>query len=76
MAKTKVTFESALQELESLAQQLENQEQNLSLDDAIQAYERSQQLIQFCTTQLQAAQHKVAILSDLMPDLQPQEMES
>jgi exodeoxyribonuclease VII small subunit len=57
MAKKTLSFEAALQELETLATSLEKGD--IPLEAAIQAYEKSQKLIQQCEHQLEAAQQTV-----------------
>ncbi len=53
----KVTFEDALQELESIVASLERGE--VSLDDAIVAFERGTQLKSHCQARLEEARLKV-----------------
>ena len=53
----KVTFEDALQELESIVASLERGE--VSLDDAIVAFERGTQLKSHCQARLEEARMKV-----------------
>lgn len=52
-----VTFEDALQELEDIVASLERGE--VSLDDAIAAFERGTQLKSHCQTRLEEARMKV-----------------
>ena len=53
----KVTFEEALQELEAIVASLERGE--ISLDDAITAFERGTQLKSHCQSRLEEARMKV-----------------
>ncbi|MFO1371704.1 MAG: exodeoxyribonuclease VII small subunit [Candidatus Competibacteraceae bacterium] len=52
-----IPFETALAELESLVEQLEQGE--LALEDALQRFERGVVLIRTCQTALQSAEQKV-----------------
>lgn len=47
------TFEAAMKELETIVQQLNNNE--LSLDDSIKAYEKGVELSRFCQEKLETA---------------------
>ena len=53
----KLTFEEAMQELEKLVDNLDKGD--VSLDEAISAYDRGSQLKDFCQTKLQEAKMKV-----------------
>ncbi len=53
----KMTFESALQELEAIVERLEKGE--VSLDDAVVAYERGTELKKHCQERLDEARMKV-----------------
>ena len=53
----KLTFEEAMQELEKLVDSLDKGD--VSLDEAIAAYDRGSQLKDFCQTKLQEAKMKV-----------------
>ena len=53
----KITFENALQELESIVASLERGE--VSLDDAITAFERGTQLKSHCQARLEEARMRV-----------------
>jgi len=57
MPPEKMSFESALKELEQIVEQLERGE--VSLDDAVSAYERGAQLKQQCQQRLDEARLKV-----------------
>lgn len=54
------TFESALEELEEIASELETGE--LGLDDALGKYEKGVQLSRFCRKKLDEAARKIDIL--------------
>ena len=53
----KLTFEEAMHELEKLVNSLDKGD--ISLDEAIAAYDRGSQLKDFCQTKLQEAKMKV-----------------
>jgi exodeoxyribonuclease VII small subunit len=59
-AKAKITFESALKELEKIAGHLE--EGSLDLDDSITEYERGMRLAKFCHNKLEEAEKRIEIL--------------
>lgn len=61
MARAKITFEEALEELESITRSLE--EGNLSLDDSIKAYERGMELRTIAMEMLNAAEKKLEYLA-------------
>ncbi len=61
MAKKNLTFEEALEKLESIVNRLESGE--ITLDESIKAFEEGQKLVQFCLKKLEQAEHKVKILS-------------
>jgi len=54
------TFESALAELEKIAESME--EGQLSLEQSLAAYKRGAELLKLCQTRLQDAQQEVKIL--------------
>ena len=58
--KKKINFESALKDLEKIAEKLE--EGNLSLDDSIKEFERGIILAKFCHEKLDEAERKIEIL--------------
>lgn len=67
MAKSKeiqagqpVSFEAAIATLETMVADLESDE--LPLQEAMQTFERSQELIKFCSQQLTEAEAKVQVL--------------
>ncbi|MDP1653328.1 MAG: exodeoxyribonuclease VII small subunit [Rhodocyclaceae bacterium] len=59
-AKPPVSFEAALQELESLVQTLESG--GAALEDSLQAYERGAVLLKHCQETLAQAEQKIRIL--------------
>ncbi len=61
MTKKNLTFEEALEKLESIVEKLESGE--ITLDDSIAAFEEGQKLVEFCLKQLQTAEQKVKKLS-------------
>ena len=67
----KLTFEEAMRELEKLVDSLDKGE--VSLDEAIAAYDRGSQLKDYCQKQLQEAKMKVETIqsfdnTDIMPE--------
>jgi exodeoxyribonuclease VII small subunit len=58
--KGEITFESALKELESIANRLEDG--SLSLDKSIDEFERGTRLAKFCHQKLEEAERKIEIL--------------
>ena len=56
----KLTFESALAELESIVETMESGQ--LPLEKSLSAYKRGAELLQFCQRQLQDAQQQVKVL--------------
>ncbi|HZZ93351.1 MAG TPA: exodeoxyribonuclease VII small subunit [Usitatibacter sp.] len=66
-----LTFEKALEELESLVARME--EGKLPLEESLAAYQRGAQLIRFCESKLADAQARIAVLDgDTLRDLEPQ----
>ena len=64
------SFEAALGELESLVAELEGGQ--LALADALRAYRRGAELLQYAQGQLQSAQEQVKILEgDLLKNFEP-----
>ena len=59
---TEVSFESALEELESLVEKMEAGE--LSLEDSLAAFERGVKLTRHCQSSLKAAELKVKVLTE------------
>lgn len=55
-----LTFETALAELESIVETMENGQ--LPLEKSLSAYKRGAELLQFCQRQLQDAQQQVKVL--------------
>ena len=56
------SFEQALQELETIVQQMEMG--NLALDESFNAYKRGAELLQTCQTSLSNVEQQVRILTD------------
>jgi exodeoxyribonuclease VII small subunit len=66
-----LTFEKALEELESLVSRME--EGKLPLEESLAAYQRGAQLIKFCESRLADAQARIAVLDgDTLRDLEAQ----
>jgi exodeoxyribonuclease VII small subunit len=66
-----LTFEKALEELETLVARME--EGKLPLEESLVAYQRGAQLIKFCESKLADAQARIAVLDgDTLRDLEPQ----
>lgn len=66
-----LTFEKALEELESLCRRME--EGKLPLEESLAAYQRGAQLIKFCESKLADAQARIAVLDgDTLRDLEAQ----
>ena len=57
-----VSFEAALEELESLVEKMETGE--LSLEDSLAAFERGVKLTRHCQSSLKAAELKVKVLTE------------
>jgi exodeoxyribonuclease VII small subunit len=65
-----MTFESALEELESLVARMEDGK--LPLEESLAAYQRGAELIKYCESRLSAAQARIAILEgDTLRDFTP-----
>ena len=65
-----LTFEKALEELDSLVSRME--EGKLPLEESLAAYQRGAQLIKFCESKLTDAQARIAILDgDQLRDFEP-----
>ena len=60
MSRKLTKFEDALEELSRIVEKLE--EGNLSLDEAIKAFEEGVKLCRFCAKKLDEAEQKVALL--------------
>ncbi len=63
--ETTPSFESALEELEALVEQLE--QGDLSLEDSLKSFERGVELTRTCQQALKDAEQKIQILSS--PDV-------
>lgn len=59
---TPPSFEASLAELESIVQSME--EGQLSLEQALNAYQRGAELLKICQTALSAAEQRVAVLEN------------
>ena len=71
----KLTFEKAMKELEELVDSLDKGD--VSLDDAIAAYDRGSQLKDYCQKQLQEAKMKVETIQSLdNTDTMPEKLSS
>lgn len=57
--KKDISFESAIEELESEVKKLE--EGNLSLDEALESYEKAIGLVKICNEKLESADRKVRV---------------
>ncbi len=57
MGKRKLTFEQALSELESIAEQIE--QGKIGLEESIDKYERGMALVKQCRDMLSTAEHKI-----------------
>ena len=66
---TPVTFESAQQELEAIVERLERG--GASLDEAIELWERGEELLRFCVTRLETAQGKIEELAKRTESVEP-----
>ncbi len=60
MSRKAMKFEDALEELSRIVEKLE--QGNLSLDEAIKAFEEGMKLCKFCAKKLDEAEQKVAVL--------------
>ena len=60
MAKTKKTFESAMEQLEQIVREIENGQ--LTLDTAIKKFEEGVKLSRFCSDKLDEAEKKIDVL--------------
>jgi exodeoxyribonuclease VII small subunit len=70
---TPVDFEKALEELEATVEKLEHGD--LSLEDALQQFERGVALARTCQTSLKQAEQKVEILLQKSTDATPEPFE-
>lgn len=57
MTEKKLTFEEAMQQLETIVRELEMGQ--IKLDDAVEAYEKAVKLKKFCEERLKAAELKI-----------------
>ena len=56
------TFETALTDLETIVSQMENNQ--LPLEQSLEAYRRGAELLRFCQQTLQQAEQKVRVLTE------------
>ncbi len=61
ITQAKITFESALKELESIVGQMESGQ--LPLEQSLTAYKRGAELLQFCQKSLTDAEQQVRLLN-------------
>lgn len=61
MAEEKLTFDDALQQLETIVQQLESG--NLPLEESMKAFEHGVKLGKFCNEKLSGAEKKIQMLT-------------
>ena len=73
-ATTPVDFEQSLADLESAVEKLEHGD--LSLEDALQQFERGVALARQCQASLKQAEQKVEILLQKSADAEPEPFES
>ena len=59
-AKEKLTFESALTELEVIVEKMEDDD--TTLENSLSFYKRVVELLQFCQKELEATQREVSVL--------------
>ena len=62
MAKKKLTFEEALKQLETIAEQIE--QGKIGLEESISQYERGMALVKQCRSILSKAEHKIQQLQE------------
>lgn len=62
ITQAKITFESALKELESLVSQMESGQ--LPLEQSLSAYKRGAELLQFCQKSLADVEQQVRLLNE------------
>lgn len=74
MSEKKKTFEESMEELEKIAKELENE--NLTLDESIEKFERGMKISKECKETLDKAEKKITILlNDEEKDFAPLEQE-
>jgi len=69
-----LSFEEALNQLETLVESMEQGE--LSLEQSLESYERGVALSRTCESALKAAEQKVEILSRGSPEAEPEPFDS
>ncbi|MDA0939130.1 MAG: exodeoxyribonuclease VII small subunit [Proteobacteria bacterium] len=63
MKKEELKFESALKELESITEKLENNSSNkISLEKSIELYKRGAELYKYCNSQLENAKREIEVI--------------
>jgi exodeoxyribonuclease VII small subunit len=62
MAKTNLSFEKALQKLETIVEKLENNE--LELEKALQHFEEGMKLSQYCSRKLEETEKKISLIME------------
>jgi exodeoxyribonuclease VII small subunit len=68
-----LSFEQALEELDSLVRRMESGQ--LGLDDSIAAYKRGAELARYCQARLAAAEEQIKVLDgDVLKPLDPAQM--
>lgn len=67
MARKKVTFETAMEELESYVEVLE--QGNLTLDEAIKVFQKGLELSQFCSEELNKAEKRIMIINEELEEV-------
>jgi len=65
--KTPVNFEDAIEELERIVEQIENDE--IKLDVALEKYQQGMHLVKFCQEKLVEVEQKIKILDQETGDL-------
>ncbi len=74
-AELGLSFEQAMQELDSIVRRIESGE--LCLEDSIQAYQRGAQLVKHCRDTLTKVEQRVAVLeADMLVPLEDDTLEA
>lgn len=60
MAKIKISFEAAVEALESITRELE--ENDVTLEASLKKFEEGMQLVELCTKQIDDAQKRIDVL--------------
>jgi len=61
-SKEKVTFESALEEIEQIVESMDAD--TLTLDQSLVSYKRGLELLQFCQKELETVRKEISILDE------------